>query len=664
VGLSLDRRTGTLVALANKLTGEVYQVSGDTFAVESAAFRLDFPEVKLASLQRRGDAVTARYEGGGMTVEATYAIRGDYPFVEKRLTLTSGRAYGLKKVVLSRPTFSAAGLRIVAYRHPKLGLNRGAEPTCTYFGRTAKGGLFTGVEMSFDSSSAQGQEVVLAYSPNLKVAAGEKLASEPVYFGVYRRGPLDKEEKDLPLPSESQAMVAMTSTLLPPQNRRLGPLMCGWWSETFHGPYRAPAHVEHDMRSIDFAVACGIDIISDAHTWAGETEKVNALKDDEKLQFDPLTLKLAEDARSKGVRLLMWTSMGSSDPWSSRGRPFRPDMPDWRMPPRPGTCFGYRPAYDWLVRITLEAIDAGRYGAWCMDGDFFGEPGFGGGPGYNGAKGPHGEPAEPWVHPARCQSTVHDHLSPDINWICQRHLIDLAGLIRKRYPDAYLFCCRPAMDLGVWALPYLDACFTVNEWASLEGIPGMGPQPKNVLLGDKIRHWSRIRVHQHFFPHYLDSPLVFDAPKSMSKRDWTSEKIDYIMLSALSCSPNQTYYLPSQAGIPAADKREIKKWLDWGRKNIDYLMVRKDLPDWPAANKVDGSAHIAGNSGLVFLFNPNKTPLAGQFALTEESIGLKGNGPFQIIQEYPLSSQTTKTAAGQTVRWEVPPQTAVVLRVQ
>ena len=66
----------------------------------------------------------------------------------------------------------------------------------------------------------------------------------------------------------------------------------------------------------------------------------------------------------------------------------------------------------------------------------------------------------------------------------------------------------------------------------------------------------------------------------------------------------------------------------------------------------------------MFLFNPNQTALAGQFALTEESIGLVGNGPFQITQEYPASDRTTKAPGGQTVRWEVPPQTAVVLRVQ
>ena len=664
IGLRFDGKTGTLTAIENKLSGETYRIRHDECGVEAAEFCAAFADLKLVSLERQAESLTAHYQGGGLAIEAKYTLHGDNHFAEKQLLLTFCRKCGLKTVVLSRPSFSAENIEVVPYRHPKLGPNRGAEPACTYFGRTAKGGFFTGVEMPFDSSSARGREAILSYAPNLKVAAGEKLACEPIYLGVYRRGSHDVERKGLPLRSESDAMVAMTTALLPPQNRRIGPVLCGWWSETLRTPYRTPADVEHDMRCVDFAVACGINIVSDGRTWAGETDKVNTLREGDTFQLGELPLKLAEYARKKGVRWMFWPSMGNSDPWNGRGKPFRRDKPEWAMTPRPATCFAYPPSYDWLVARILEAMKAGQYGAWCMDGDFFGEPGFGGGPGFNGQPGPKSEPRERWVHPARCLSKLHDHFSPDVNYICQRNLTNLAELIRRCYPDAYLMYCRPAMDLGVWALRNVDACFTVNEWAGLDGIPGMGPQPKNVLLGDKMRYWSRVRVHQHFFPHYLDSPLVFDAPKSMSKRDWTSEKIDYIMLSALSSSPNQTYYLPCTAGIPAADQNKIKKWLDWGRANIQYIMVRKDLPDWPAPGKVDGSAHIVGQRGFVFLFNPNMNSQQGRFALSDESIGLKSAGAYRISQYYPPTERATTMRYGKTAHWDVPGQSAVILDVQ
>jgi hypothetical protein len=236
------------------------------------------------------------------------------------------------------------------------------------------------------------------------------------------------------------------------------------------------------------------------------------------------------------------------------GRTYRADKPEWQMKPllfEASMCFAHEPAYQWLTKMTLQAMEAGRYGAFGWGDDFFGQPGFGGGPGYNGGGGPNGEPAEPWMHPARCENPLHEHVDPDTNYICMRNLTAHVRLLRQRFPDLYINHARPAMDLGVRAMRYVDSSFTVNEWAALEGIKGMGPQPVNVLLGDKIRHWSRVRVHHQFFPQYIDSPQLFAAPKSMPGYgvvDWQREKLDYILLSAPSCSPSQTFYLPTQAG--------------------------------------------------------------------------------------------------------------------
>ncbi len=132
---------------------------------------------------------------------------------------------------------------------------------------------------------------------------------------------------------------------------------------------------------------------------------------------------------------------------------------------------------------------------------------------------------------------------------------------------------------------------------------------------------------------------------------------------SVSCSPNQLFYLPTKTGIPDESKAEIRKWLDWGRKNIDYLMVRKDLPDWPAAGKVDGSAHIVGDRGFVFLFNPNEETLEATFPLSEEGIGLTARGLFRVWQHHPAVDRGVVLAYGEVVRWQVPGETAVILEV-
>jgi hypothetical protein len=653
IGAKFDSETGSLIQLTNKLTDQTLDVWGDQFRIEASRFTLAQKDVSQVSLVKKSDEqFEATYLADGHKVVATWQLGGGHHFLQKQLVISSSSPFDFRNLVTSRPGFSGVPLEFVPYRHLK---------SATYFGRCPQGGIFLGVELAFDHSSLDARNMVsLGYTPNLKVEAHEEVICEPVYLGVYRKHKEEEAKAGLPLACESRAMVAMISAILPPIHRRLGPLMCGWWSETFREPYRTPEDAQRDMRSIDFCKECGIDVISDGRTWSGDTLKVNALEGDQEFQLSELALKVAHYARQQRVRWVFWPTMGYSDPWSSRGGQLRLDKPEWMMihegadraNSKPAACLACKPFYDWLIKINLEAMDAGQYGAWCMDGDFAGGAGWGGGP--SGS-----------VHPARCHSKLHDHISPDVDYSCQRNLIQLAGLMRRRYPDVYLFYCRPPMDLGVWALRHVDASFTVNEWARLKGLPRMGPQPVNVLLGDKIRYWSRIRVQHHFFPHYLDSPQVFAAPKSMTKSkgiDWQSDHIDYIMLSALSSSPNQTYYLPSQAGIPAEDKAEIRKWLDWGRENIDYIMVRTDLPDWPAAGKVDGSAHILHDGGYVFLFNPNPEALDGTFSL-DESIGLVAGERFRVSSVHPAGQTRTNLARGQKVSWSIPMESAVVLEI-
>ena len=62
LGLTFDRKTGTLSAVHNKLAGETYPVQGDAFEVEAVEFRVGSAGARLASLERQGDALLARYE--------------------------------------------------------------------------------------------------------------------------------------------------------------------------------------------------------------------------------------------------------------------------------------------------------------------------------------------------------------------------------------------------------------------------------------------------------------------------------------------------------------------------------------------------------------------------------------------------------------------------
>lgn len=674
MGLVFDRRTGALRTLENKLTGETYQVQGDEFAIEAVGFRTGFAEAKLVSLVVEGSLLQADYRTSDFTIQVRYALRGH--FVEKQLTLTAARDYGLKTLIVSQPRFSGPELNVLAYRYPKYGRQPGQEPCCTYFLRSSRGGLFAGTEVPFDISSSSKAQVTLAYPPSLKVKAQEPLESEPVYFGVYRKQSGETVPNSLPSRSESDAMVAMTSAILGPPRFGLVPMACGWPSQMEHRAY-TEASLAGDLRSLDFLASCGIDWVTDSHPWGGETEKMNTLGPNDAYVPGPMVQQFLHHAREVGVKVVMWGSMNNTHPWEG-GKPFRADRPDWLFVPGPatprscmnpsvyaeGNCIATRNFFDWIERVNLDGLATQRYAGWAMDGDFFGGGGL-----YT------------TVVRVDCQSANHDHLLGDSTYACQRALAQLFDGVRKHDPDAYILTCRPAADLGVWMMRNVDACFTMVE-------TGTG-SASNLAAGDQIRAASRARVHYEFLPHHLDQPLLFPSwagtesvsfdagqyseilPLAFPPWDgkgkppvWPRGHLDYLLLSALASSPNQMYEMPTKTGIPDEDKAEIRQWLDWSRKHIEYLKVRKDLPDWPAPGKADGSAHIVGGRGFVFLFNSNKASFKADFALSEESIGLAGGSAYRISQYYPAVERTTMAKYGEKIHWEVPAETALILEIQ
>lgn len=685
LGITLDPKTGLLTGLENKLTNQRMAIRGDDFEVRTEEFQLDPRNSSLQSLKKTSaESVEATYRAAEATVIAVYKLGRTSHFFEKHLIITSAGPFRLRHLVVSRLAFPDSSLQWVKYAHLKC---------LTYFGRTAKGGVFLGVELPFDTSKQDNQNgLSLGYAPSLKVRAGERLVCEPIYCGVYKRQREDKElprlsqhdsllteafykqelndsgRASLPLHSESQAMVAMTSSVLGHPRERLGPIMNGWLSEMDHAPYRDRKDAAGDIHAIDFAADCGVNLFSDARPWAGDFPAIGALRGDEKPQLSKLTLEVAAHARERGVKWQLWHALNNTDPWSlpdrptkigpriPAGHPYRLDKPDWLTEPvdvsqifdhkiqEQGNCFANAPFFEWLFQTLLDVMESGHFEAWAIDGDFLGGPGI--------------------VRPADCPFSNHDHLPGDSTYACERNLTELARRLRERYPNHYMSYCRPPMDLGVWSLRHVDAVFTIDEYARPIGLPGVGPQPVNVVFGDKIRTWSRIRVERQFFPHYLDTPQVFGIPHSYhGGTKWESSGLDYVMLSALACSPNQLYYLPTQSGMPDRDKQIIKKWLDWGRKQIAYLMVRKDLPEWPKAGNVDGFAHVKEDRGYVFLFNPNSKKLPGTFRLAE-AIGLTRGKEFDVVSIHPDHASQHGLSRGTPIQWEVPPHTAVVLEIR
>ncbi|MDE3126756.1 MAG: hypothetical protein KGL38_02055, partial [Gemmatimonadota bacterium] len=75
------------------------------------------------------------------------------------------------------------------------------------------------------------------------------------------------------------------------------------------------------------------------------------------------------------------------------------------------------------------------------------------------------------------------------------------------------------------------------------------------------------------------------------------------------------------ADFSPADAAWFRGLLDWADAHRELLRHTRTIIGQPALGRVDGTAAVIGDSGAVFLFNPNARPMTAEFTL-DSTIGL------------------------------------------
>ena len=709
--------TGNLERFCNLLTGFSHCCRDGGFAICTPERIWRPSDFNGTVVRHASDRLELLYTGEFGQVEAMWTLGKDSHFAEGRLTLRPGNHIDLQHVTLfdftMQPEREATVLseyRYIDYatfdempNHQIWNCYReqDTEPSRLCFGRNSEGGFFIGLEAVFDRSEISHDHIRLTIRPMMHLKAGEFLTCEAAFIGVYADTPLEgrwREEwqqavdrgvfsadyfkggilnnelvqlssaggsstpnpwkqpaERRPTIAESRAVSAMVQEILGSPRFGIMALACGWHCDMSQEEY-TPETLRHDLHALDLFKECSMDGLWDPHPWGGETAKLNALREGDHYTIGELPRQMAEYAKKQGLLLGFWPTFNKTHPWRPTGIPFRPDRPDWERKiipcenPNPnyenfrtqsGNCLGAYGFVDWLSGIYRDAMDTGYYGAFILDGDYWGTGAY-----------------SSTTIPVQCASAEHRHLQDDSEYVCQLASRQLITGIRDRYPDTYIAMCRPAMDHGIWALRDCDFCFTLIEAGSGED---------NLLAGNAIRTSSRIRVHQHFIPHWLDSALLFPShyhPQIHPK--WPHEHMDFVLLSSIACTPNLLFYLPTahDEDFPEADRSRIKYWLDWARANERYLMVRHDFPAWPSAEHPDGYAHLVDGDGYIFWFNSSGKDQEAQFRLDAEEAGFTGKSGARIQEVYPSAGEVRDFETGASVNWRIPAGSALILSVK
>jgi hypothetical protein len=135
-------------------------------------------------------------------------------------------------------------------------------------------------------------------------------------------------------------------------------------------------------------------------------------------------------------------------------------------------------------------------------------------------------------------------------------------------------------------------------------------------------------------------------------RDWDVLGWKYSLLSSIGTAPfhHVVNFIPARdteefAALSDDDKAWFRKWLDWTDENARYLHALRPIIGPPAAGRVDGTAAVVEDRGIVFLFNPNPGSKEARFKL-DGTIGLAKGEKIMIKELYPEEGRLVGSPQG------------------
>lgn len=164
--------------------------------------------------------------------------------------------------------------------------------------------------------------------------------------------------------------------------------------------------------------------------------------------------------------------------------------------------------------------------------------------------------------------------------------------------------------------------------------------------------------NDRFRPVYKNYSAIFGETKA----DFQRNVLSSISTSAY-CQIGRGF-----GGLAHEVNREfLKKWRAWASENHAYLKVKRDLFGCPGFQRIDGSAHIIGDRGFLFLFPSGKGLTPRALIPLNRWIGLdeKPGALYRIIELHPQAGRVIGTYHhGDDFAYDMPTDSPVVLSLK
>jgi hypothetical protein len=665
-----------LVSITALASGRTVALAPDPTSLTLDGQELDLGALGPAEIEMTSARLAYRTVRDPYTFDVVYELRPTWGFVTKQIIVTTvtGRTFRLGRITPLSSTLSltpSGGLDLsdgrfgALLRFPASAAPASATPAASASTAPPAWGLFLVLQNPFMDWQRSGREIKVSYVPDMDWSAGYgPFASDRLCLGIYElsgtRFParavpewtrVDDYEKLLrESPTIDAAEVdALTdcvrSFLLTHPGRSLR-VHIPWCENDYQIDVGTPEGVEEYKRIMDRAAELGASHLlytpansrlsrleDNADSWGWENllwfglgQKLRKGEWDPRRDEVPAPLKdMIGYAASKNLKLMAY---------AYPSLPFlqRPEWTAWagdKAGGRSGADTGLRSFQDWWLEMLTAFMRKTGAAGFSFDHWWIA---------YDGASSKYAQ----WSGARRILETL------------RRERFDVVIDGRQQY-----------QNFGPWtwlAGSYPHPVLTDEQPESFKAFPDLSTDR---VSADRQRFAAWVyRVERFCPPEIMPGFITHQTTRSDARgvmrrdrfrtKDWDVLGWKYSLLSSIATAPfhHVINFIPARdpeeyAALSEADKAWFRKWLDWTDENARFLRALRPIIGPPMAGRVDGTAAIVEDRGLVFLFNPNPERLRARFKL-DGSIGL---GPaegrrFMIKELHPQEGRLIASAEG------------------
>ena len=604
VSVALDKNTGSMVWIEDRSLKQRYGLAGTPLVLTIDGQPVSLPAAGKVEKTDTGAHFT--FTQGRFDVTLFYTLGGENGFVEQWLQVKANDEKGFlfNNVVLGAVA-TGDWLREIHF-HDDLSV---WHCPINYFLRGDRGGCFAGLAWPYWQHEQRGDNgFAITFEPNYAVGPGEVFTTEKYFLGVYgyegiyrySHGayPRDARPKMLTFNNCSVSHYTRDCFSVEPEVLDWGEVWAmqaythhffgehllpddgywawvnSWWAWAYNYSWKL------DKKTIDMLADVGIEDTMTQPLWYGHGQHPNACKYIAKMDpSNPVHFEARGDYQElvdyglqKGVNVGSFCMPGvyfdSKPEWVAireDGKPAQYNV--WSKL----NCFANDEHMKFMLELYDEIFSKYPVRYWGFDGRWISHREF---PYEDGRNAPIGFEA--------CWADNHGHLPGDNFYAEWKNINAMLTELRKRHPRICLEAYYGIKRAEPWAKSFNA---TENYYES-----------SGADL-DRFQQWHN--QNDRFIPPSRNYAAVFGR---------NSEDFQYSFLSCISAST----YCQVGAGLHQLNKQEnrdfFKQWRQWASDNHKYLFVKRDLFRCPGYDRLDGSAHIIGDRGFLFLFPTGTQP--------------------------------------------------------